>query len=265
MGYPTGLSTVENCYTDGLLANSAQTGEFTFTVRPPPSDGPVEVKLEARGSLDAELVVCAKRALGSIHHYPRTGGRVQGEVTATVRFDPLPVPSPELPTEAALRSVLDNRYGKDGVVRLTGVVVHSVHHRESSPDPVRDFYYTAELTFVTDGYEASCHHTGSYMVFSRSRTTRRAPAMSVRARRTRPAIGPRRSSRRISGGPMRAGRSDGRMRTIAAIAGAGVRRKPPLARSRCSLIMTTEAAVARCELMTKRASVSAVPAAASGT
>jgi hypothetical protein len=155
---------VEDCYTDALRTEPAQHGSLRFTVTPPAKDGPVSVALEGDGTLREDVIACARGRLGGIYHYA-TQGRAQPAVTASLALEPELETAPPLPTAHALREVLDDRYGKGGVVKVVGLDVLEVHHRSSMTTFLRDFSYRVELEFVVDGFEGDCVHMSSYKRF----------------------------------------------------------------------------------------------------
>lgn len=163
-GWP--LEGVENCYTDALRTEPRQRGKLLFTLSPPAEDGPVRVTLEAQGSLEPDLIACARRVLGSIHHYPSRGRYFQ-EVSATLDLEPEVERVPALPTAMALRRVVEERFAKDRVVRVVGIEVEAVHHRSAGSSVLRELQYKVELEFLVNGYEGECFHDNTWKLFDR--------------------------------------------------------------------------------------------------
>jgi hypothetical protein len=155
-GLPDWVPTrIEQCYADGLAVHPEQKGELAVALRPAPVDGgATPTTLTPTGSLDADVVTCARQVLESVRPGP-------GAVTATLRLVPIQRRGPAPPTAAALHDVLD-RTNADmgGVVRITKLTVTRDHQLQSGSSISRVLEYSAELEFVKDGYEIACQDVG---------------------------------------------------------------------------------------------------------
>jgi hypothetical protein len=159
-------SGANNCYIESLAENAAQQGEITFVIKPPPNEGYYLVTLEATGSISPALVACVRSVFGSFYHYANklAFDRVDGKLL----FAPKLIPAPPLPTDAALRSILDERYARQTIVRIVRPTLKRVSQDLEGDELFRRYYYDVDLAFIANGYEATCHHYETYKVFSTS-------------------------------------------------------------------------------------------------
>ncbi len=157
------LDQVHDCYTASLRTNPAQRGSLAFTVVPPAAAGNVEVDLKSEGSLQPDVVNCARGALQSIYHYPK--GRRQPKLSATVTLEPELIQAPAPPTDKLARRLAAVRYAEAGVVEIVEYTTESIGHRSMLGDLVREMRYRLKLRFVRDGYEGLCVHHAQYKRF----------------------------------------------------------------------------------------------------
>ena len=94
-----------NCYVESLFANPHQEGEITFVVKPPAKEGHFLVELTHTGSISNELTECVRSLFGSFYHY--TDKQAFDRLPGTLRFTPEWVKAPAPPTDAELRTILD--------------------------------------------------------------------------------------------------------------------------------------------------------------
>lgn len=136
---------VTDCYGDGLVVHPDQRGQLTFSLQTPADGGSVAIALRATGSLDAQVLECARRALAF----------VRPPLVGTLQLDPVEQRAPAPPTAATLRKVLATRYaGWGDVVRITDLTIERV--RQHGAPLVRAYDYTVHVEFVKEGYDTTC-------------------------------------------------------------------------------------------------------------
>ena len=160
-------SGANGCYVEALRSDPNAKGEIAFVVKPPPGEGPFLVTLERRGLISDAVVACVERVFGSFYHY--TDKEPFDSVEGTLRFAPEWITAPAPPTPEAVRPLLDRRYAPTGTVRIAKATLTSAWDdvERSSSEVLRRYTYDVELVFTANGYEADCHHSGPYKVFSR--------------------------------------------------------------------------------------------------
>ncbi len=145
------------------LAAASERGQLSFSTQPPADGGAVEIALRATGSLDAELLACARQVLEHIR--PRV-------VIGTVALDPVERRAPAPPTAATLRKILAARYaGWGDAVRITDLTIERV--RQHGTPLTREYDYTVHVEFVKEGYETTCQGEG--VVYKRFEGQRLVP------------------------------------------------------------------------------------------
>lgn len=160
-------SGANNCYVEHLMKSAAQEGEIAFVVKPPPRERYYVVTLTARGTLTGALVECVRGIFHDFYHYPDHSlafDRVQG----TLRFTPEMIAAPAPPPESALRAILAKKYAPQAVVKIAKLTVTGISHDVDSysSEIFRRYSLDAELEFIANGYETTCHHYSTYKVFS---------------------------------------------------------------------------------------------------
>jgi hypothetical protein len=158
-------SGASNCYIEALMKSPGQEGEIAFVVKPPPKEGPYVVALAAKGSLSSALVTCVRTVFGSFYHY--ADHFAFDQVQGTLRFMPEMIAAPMPPPAAALRAILDQRYATQKIVRVSDVTLKGISHDVDSysGELFRHYYYDVDLEFIANGYQATCHHYATYLVF----------------------------------------------------------------------------------------------------
>jgi hypothetical protein len=153
------------CYVDSLMRKPDQRGEVAFTIKPPAGEGSFLFTVDAKGTLEPEVVECVRKILGGFYHYAEHPSF--DKLNGRLRYEPKMVAAPDPPTEEVVRKMLARSYG-DRVVKMTGFKLKSTAYDYSPPEVLRRYFYAVDLEFTVDGEESICKHWNTYKVFTQA-------------------------------------------------------------------------------------------------